>query len=502
MGRRTRRKLNCDFCGKKIERQPTLINKTNFCSKECQNEFHRKRMSHEGNPRWEGGIAEEDRPIEWCEALKRKIRMRDGFICIKCGNKGLDVHHIDKDKMNNQEGNLITLCHGCHMKYHSLFGKNRVRDCEYWENSFWNWVGMHFENVEQAKTEEKEHEIYSIEVEKNHNFIANNFLTHNTIIVDETDLIDDLSYGKIYRMLVENPNAQIIEIGNPWFLAHFYEHHHSEDWEKIKISWQDCVKAGRMTNEAIADQRKELTELEFKVLFDADFPDEVEHAVFRKEAIEAMTTLGVPEKYEKIFIGVDVARGGRDRTVITTFGTVGNRAYFLKNDIRDTNDTMAVVGATTEMADQYISAKLPTEISIDTVGMGAGVYDRLVELNYDARAFIAGEKAMNTERFYNRKTEVAFKVAEIAKEGLIFNIPRDSRYTLESRAMTFEVRSDRQRKVIDPEDKSPDFFDSMMIALSRFVYHEDAMVSSFEDERKPEYMKRKPPKDLLKPRNR
>ena len=323
---------------------------------------------------------------------------------------------------------------------------------------------------------------------------------YDCIIVDETDLIDDSSYNKIYRMLVENPDAQIIEIGNPWFLAHFYEHHHDNAWEKIHIRWQDCVAAGRMTLEAVEDQRKEITALEFKVLFDADFPDEIEHAVFQKEAIEAMTAPGSAIRHERILIGVDVARGGRDKTVLTVFGIEGNKAYYLRNEVLDTNDTMKIVGAVIAMADLCRTPRVKVEIAVDTVGLGAGVFDRLLELGYEASAFIAGGKAMNSERFYNLKTEVAFRTAEIANESLILNIPRDSRYVLETRSITFEVCSDKQRKVVDPKDKSPDFFDSMIIALSRFVYHEEAFISSSDDERKPEWMRRRP-KDLLKPRD-
>lgn len=50
--------------------------------------------------------------------LKRKIFVRDNFKCYHpgCENKTHDiiVHHIDYDKFNNNENNLITLCRVCH----------------------------------------------------------------------------------------------------------------------------------------------------------------------------------------------------------------------------------------------------------------------------------------------------------------------------------------------------------------------------------------------------
>ena len=45
-----------------------------------------------------------------------KIRKRDKFKCAICGQTGYDVHHIDYDKFNNLNENLITLCRSDHVK--------------------------------------------------------------------------------------------------------------------------------------------------------------------------------------------------------------------------------------------------------------------------------------------------------------------------------------------------------------------------------------------------
>ena len=56
----------------------------------------------------------------WDEKLKSKIRKRDGYKCRECGfsqnelGYKLSVHHIDYDKNNNIEENLISLCKTCH----------------------------------------------------------------------------------------------------------------------------------------------------------------------------------------------------------------------------------------------------------------------------------------------------------------------------------------------------------------------------------------------------
>lgn len=74
------------------------------------------KYTKELNPNWKGGKSFELYPAEFNKELKTKIRKRDKFVCQLCGLNGYDVHHIDYNKMNCEENNLITLCRRCHPK--------------------------------------------------------------------------------------------------------------------------------------------------------------------------------------------------------------------------------------------------------------------------------------------------------------------------------------------------------------------------------------------------
>jgi len=83
---------------------------------------------------WIDGRSFEPYTCEFNNRLKLRIRRRDKFICQKCNVNEKDyfqklgVHHIDYDKYNCNEHNLITLCRSCNAKVN----KNR----NYWSNYF------------------------------------------------------------------------------------------------------------------------------------------------------------------------------------------------------------------------------------------------------------------------------------------------------------------------------------------------------------------------------
>ena len=88
------------------------------------------------NGMWNGGSSFEPYLDEWTESFKNKIRIRDNFTCQMPGcnihqdklKSKLSIHHIDYNKQNNEEKNLISLCNSCHSKTNY----NR----QYWKNLF------------------------------------------------------------------------------------------------------------------------------------------------------------------------------------------------------------------------------------------------------------------------------------------------------------------------------------------------------------------------------
>lgn len=92
------------------------------------------------NSNYIDGRSYEKYPREFNVKLKEFIRKRDNDICKKCNmtqeehfivfGRNIEVHHIDYDRKNCNENNLITLCKQCNLRI------NRNRD--YWKEFFKN----------------------------------------------------------------------------------------------------------------------------------------------------------------------------------------------------------------------------------------------------------------------------------------------------------------------------------------------------------------------------
>lgn len=82
--------------------------------------FCKNLITRRGNA-WKGGKSFEPYSPSFNKRLKEFIRKRDNYRCQECGKEGckrraLDIHHVDYNKKNCSEKNLISLCPSCHVK--------------------------------------------------------------------------------------------------------------------------------------------------------------------------------------------------------------------------------------------------------------------------------------------------------------------------------------------------------------------------------------------------
>lgn len=125
-----------------------------------------------------------------------------------------------------------------------------------------------------------------------------------------------------------------------------------------------------------------------------------------------------------VIFGCDIARSGADKTVIAIRQemTIVKLVRWVKLD------TMETSGRIVNLAKRY----KPEYIIIDVIGIGAGVVDRLRELNLPVIPFNAGERALGTDRsgeleFLNKRAEAWWNMREILDPnfGMEVRLPND-----------------------------------------------------------------------------
>jgi len=118
-------KLSLAHKGKKLSKEHKLnIGKAGKGKKRTQESKLKISLAKLGdkNPSWNGGSSFGEYSLNFTNILKEKIRKRDNYICQRCGisqkdnGRKLPIHHIDYNKDNCDENNLITLCNSCHSK--------------------------------------------------------------------------------------------------------------------------------------------------------------------------------------------------------------------------------------------------------------------------------------------------------------------------------------------------------------------------------------------------
>lgn len=136
--------MKCSYCSNEVIKNLSQIenNKDIFCDSKCMGLYRKESYKGDKNPAWIDGSSYENYPVEFNDSLRESIRKRDNYICQNCGmteeehliilGQVLEVHHIDYDKYNCKETNLITTCKQCNLR------ANYNRD--YWQKYYTNKI--------------------------------------------------------------------------------------------------------------------------------------------------------------------------------------------------------------------------------------------------------------------------------------------------------------------------------------------------------------------------
>jgi hypothetical protein len=237
----------------------------------------------------------------------------------------------------------------------------------------------------------------------------------------------------------------------------------------IRKTWEDKLTSGlpapylvtpRWVADRLADwgESSPLYLSRIKAQFPAQSDDTLIPLHLIEAAVERNLTPGDPCE-----LGVDVARFGADETVI--LHRAGPVVRIIKT--LPTCDTMELTGHVV----QSIREMNASAAKIDGVGVGAGVLDRLVELNLPAFDMQSGAGANEPEKYKNARAEWWWGLRTRFEEGDI-DIENDEILVSQLANIKYKVTSRGQILIESKEDMkkrglpSPDRADTLMLVFA------------------------------------
>lgn len=290
------------------------------------------------------------------------------------------------------------------------------------------------------------------------------------VILDEYAQIKPSLWGEVIRPTLSDREGWAVFIGTPKGQNQFYEMYQLAQRE---ANWFSCLYRVDETNvlseEEIEDMKKTMTEMEIRQELYCDFSASSSDVVIPIDLVSAAAARELLEEQvagQPVVLGVDVARFGDDRTVIT----IRQGLWCREQRVFSGLDTMAVA----ERVIIAINEFRPAGIFVDAGAMGAGVIDRLRQLRYYVSEVNFGAAALDNNRYANIRAEMYFKAKAWLESGGA--IPDDRK--LKTELSTVEYKFNQAGKILlEPKEKlkertgcSPDLADSLALTFARPVF--------------------------------
>lgn len=283
-------------------------------------------------------------------------------------------------------------------------------------------------------------------------------LTIHMLIADEAAFIPEAVWGAITPMLATTGGI-IILLSTPFGKqGYFYRCFENKKFTAFHVSSEDCA---RIDKDFLAEEKKRMSAKEYAQEYLGEFVDDFTQ-FFQDEIIErAFTWEDAQQTIEDKFLGVDVARMGKDDTVLFPLGMTRSKAMYQIEPERIIKKMRL-----TEVADEIVTEdkrKNFRKIYIDDNGIGAGVFDLLLDNEQTKRKVIG----------LNNASKSISKRAEQKKKLLKEDLYNNALAMMENGKLKL-LRSDETRQSL--RSVQAEYLEGKMRFFGRYTHIAEAIV--------------------------
>lgn len=279
-----------------------------------------------------------------------------------------------------------------------------------WKNKLPSWMGASLSGTSERMVRypnDKENFIsFRTARKENPEALAGVHATHVMILVDEASGVDEVVY-ETGQGALSTEGAIAILIGNPTRPSGFFyktQTELSDLWWTRRVS---CMESGRVDPNYIINQARTygVDSREYRVRVLGEFPESGADAVIPRAFVQSAVGREITQVGNSIVWGLDPGRGGDATGFVERSANCVTECRELKYD-----DLMSTVGWVKNRYDKVPTKFKPQQIYVDSIGLGAGVADRLLELGLPVTHVNVSETPSMTDRFVNLRAELWYEM--------------------------------------------------------------------------------------------
>jgi hypothetical protein len=292
---------------------------------------------------------------------------------------------------------------------------------------------------------------------------------HVLLVADEASGIPEAVYHAAGGSL-STRGARFILAGNPTRPeGYFYDlfRTQDEDWRLTTVSCFDSSRVDPKFIRMIANAYGEESNV-YRVRVLGEFPAEADDKLIPFYLIETASKrdIAINPDWDMVW-GLDVARSGKDRTALVKRKGKVVTEIFTKHS----QDLMEITGWVRNMWETCLPSERPIEVCVDAIGLGAGVADRLLELDIPAVAVNVAENSALNPQAMRLRDDLWLQVRDWFMRQDV-KIPDEQQLIKDLQAPSFAITSTGKYKVSSKDDmrrrgfKSPDTADALALTFA------------------------------------
>ena len=289
------------------------------------------------------------------------------------------------------------------------------------------------------------------------------------LIVDEASGVPEQVFEAAAGSM-SGHNATTLMLSNPTRSSGtFFESHNRMANSWWTRTWS-CVDSPLVSDEFVKEMEMRYgdTSNAFRVRVLGEFPLSDDNTIIPFHLVEAAQHRDIVVSEETSVVwGLDVARFGSDATALC------KRQGPVVTELRSWRglDLMQTTGRVVAEYEALSPSKRPTEILVDSIGVGSGVVDRLRELDLPVRGINVAESPSMGDTYMNLRSELWFK-CKAWLEDRSCKLPKDDQLQAELTAIRYSFTSSGKMKAESKDEMrrrgvgSPDLADALCLTMA------------------------------------